>query len=369
VIFNGEIIRIKAKEAGLNLLQLAGRLGVSRQTVNSWIGGQSPRGGHLVKLCSLLNVRPDNFFNEQAENPVSVPLHRTIRGKGVTPDMRKVSQELAEQYLNLFRQTPPGTVLPVVRFQKRTAETVTLIADQLRRLSGVQADKPMDYNCAFQLLAKAGIYTVFRSFPDELRRNSYAFYSKIAGNRVVFVNIDTNVLDLIFQLLHETVHAVRDEESGNKDSDEEEALCDDVAESTQFPDYYVNMVALAIRGLDSAGVLINRLKAFSQENAHSLWGISYRLQHKGILQDAVNVAGAATNLNKNFPTIRQILYKKDDSRHFIDSLFKFSPNFMNLIAAQVPHCSTRKLGEWLGLESSLDASAVMEEIARIKAQA
>jgi transcriptional regulator with XRE-family HTH domain len=364
--FNGALIKSNAKEAGITLLQLAADIGVSRQTVNSWIGGQVPRGQYLVKLCNLLNIQPGTFFSETAENPISVPLHRTVRNKPVSPAMRELSKELAEQYLNLFRQAPTASMLPVLRIQKRSLENAQIIADWLRKKSGVDEGKPMDYNSAFRLLAKLGINTVFRTFPGDLQKNSYAFYSRIARQRVVFVNIDTNVLDLIFQILHETVHAVRDEEPDAIAIDEEEAFCNKVAELTQFPDFYVIIAARYISETKNPAVIINRMKEISRVGKHSLFGIYYRLKHLQLAPDGLNVGGAAINLNKGFPSLREILFSNDDPRNYVEMLSELSPNFFDLISSQVPGCSVRKFGEWLGLETSMDAQAVMDEIVRRK---
>ncbi|MBD3241513.1 MAG: helix-turn-helix domain-containing protein [Chitinivibrionales bacterium] len=362
--FNGSIIKTKAREAGLNLQGLSRQLGVSRQTVNSWTTGTVPRGSHLVHLCSILNVKPADFFAEPGESLLSVPLHRTIRKKAVTASMRKASQQLAAQYLNLFRQAPTVEVLPVVRVQQRTAEAAAVIARTLRELSGVGDGKPMDYQSAFRLLSRLGVYAVFRGFPDALKKSSYAFYSRIAGHRVVFVNIDTSPLDLIFYLLHETVHAIRDEEPGAIDLAEEEQLCDSVAELTQFPDYYVGTVAEIIAASSDPGTIINRMKEVSRQNKHSLFGIYYRLKHMGKMPPGVDVGGAATNLKAVMPTLRKLLFSHDDPRHYVDMLYALSPNFMSLIERQVPHCSVRKCGEWLGLDTSMDARKVMDEVSR-----
>jgi hypothetical protein len=42
---------------------------------------------------------------------------------------------------------------------------------------------------------------------------------------------------------------------------------------------------------------------------------------------------------------------------------------MALVAAQVPDCSVRKFGEWLGLDTTIDASTIMDEIIRRKTPA
>lgn len=366
--FNGSIIKTKIKEAGQTILGLSKELGVSRQTINGWISGAVPRGSHLVKLCSILNLKPGDFFSESAEKLLSVPLHRTIRNKPVSQVMRETSQQLAEQYVNLFRQAPTVAVLPVVRVQQRTPENSAIIANKLRDLSGIANDKPMDYESAFKLLSRLGIYVIFRSFPEDLKKDSYAFYSQIAGHRVVFVNVDTSPLDLIYYLLHETVHAIRDEDPSAIDVAEEEKFCDLVAELMQFPDFYVDNVARYITESKQPAVIINRMKEVCKDNKHSLFGIYYRLKHKGMMPEGVNVGGAATNLKTAVPTIRQILFSHEDSRHYVEGLYALSPNFMSLIEQQVPECSIRKFGEWLGLDTTMDAQSVMDEIARRKTQ-
>ncbi len=366
--FNGSIIKSKVKESGLNVLRLSEKLGVSRQTVNSWIGGAIPRGQHLVKLCYILNMKPNDFFAEPTEGLISVPLHRTIRGKPVSNQMKEASKELAEQYLNLFRQAPTVSVLPVVRIHKRTPENALIIASELRKLSDIDSSNPMNYKGAFQLLDQLGVFVVFRVFNEHLRKHSYAFYSRIAGNRVVFVNIDTNVLDLIFQLLHETVHAVRDEEPGAINLKEEENFCNMVAELTQFPDFYVRTVAKYISDHSDPAIIIKRMKEVSRDNNHSLFGIYYRLRHLNMIPPDLKVGGAATNLSKGFPTLRQILFAKDTPRDYVEVLNGLSPRFVSLVADQIPHCTVRKFGEWLGLETSMDSKEVIYEIARRKSQ-
>ncbi len=364
--FNGSIIKNKTKDVGYTLKALAKKLGVSRQTINSWIGGQVPRGQHFVKLCTFLDVRTDDFFDDSKDKSFSVPLHRTFKGKSVSNQMRKISLDLAKQYLNLFRQAPTTSILPVARIQKRTEKNAQIISEYLRKCSEVPEGKPMDYKSAFRLLSQLGIYVIFRAFPDKLKKGSYAFYSRIAGQRIIFINTETNVLDLIFQLLHETVHAIRDEEPAMIDNTDEEKFCDMVAEFAQFPDFYFNLVIQSVSSCKTTGEFVNVLKRLSKDNAHSLWGIYYRLRHNKILKSELNVGGAATNLNKKFPKIKDILFSDYDPHRFVDILSVLSPKFMQLLEEQIPHCSIRKFAEWIGLETSMDAQLVMDEIKRRK---
>jgi hypothetical protein len=74
-------------------------------------------------------------------------------------------------------------------------------------------------------------------------------HSRIAGHRVIFVSIDTSVINLNFCLLHETVHAVRDELPDQIEIQIEEEFSDMVTNHTQFPARYVEDVALMVKDL------------------------------------------------------------------------------------------------------------------------
>lgn len=363
--FRGDLIKKRAKEVGVTLQVLARRMGVSRQTVHKWIIGQTPRGSHLVRLCSALNLTPDSFFDESLGEAISVPLHRTVKRKPVTDDMRQASRALAEQYLPLFRQDSSVSEVPVVRMRDRSKKNALLLAKTLREKSGVGEGKPMDFASALMLLSKLGIYAIFREFPEEISKNSYAFFSKIERHRVVFINTRTNVLDLIFQLLHETVHAIRDEDLSQIENDDEEKFCDLVAETAQFPEVYAEMIACYVRDyVGKPGILINRLKEKSKENSHSLWGIVYRLEHMDLIKTPINVGGAATILNKEFPTIEEMVYYKQKPEECIDTLYRLSPLFISLVSSQMENVSIRKFGEWFGLSNSMDAKQLLRGLKR-----
>jgi hypothetical protein len=111
----------------------------------------------------------------------------------------------------------------------------------------------------------------------------------------------------------------------------------------------------------------NRLKEISRRNHHSLYGIYKKLKKNELFPAKLkNIGGVSTNLSKKFQTIREVLFKSDNVNDFLDSIYNFSPKFMKLIEQQIPDCSVRKFGECLGLDTSLDAQAVIDEILRRK---
>ncbi|MCK5836953.1 MAG: ImmA/IrrE family metallo-endopeptidase [Desulfobacula sp.] len=359
----GEKIKDLIKENNISIVKLAEKAGVSRQTVNDWIGGQVPKGNHLIKLCKIFNINPDFLFSKGFDESISVPVHRTRSNAKVNAKMQQDALGLAKEYDLLFRNDADSGILPVMRGQNRTNQTAKKVAKELRTRAEIIKDCPPGYEHVFTLMENLGIKIIFRNFPEKIK--AYAFYTKIHGHRVVFVNTGTNVLDLIFPLLHEAVHAVRDEYRVNDGFDEDEELfCDMVANYIQFPDEYVRMIYDVIKDLDT-GIQVNKLKTFGSKYRHALYGLAKRI--KDIDPNFnLNVGGPNTNLKKEFPTIGEILYKNNEPREYVDTVAGLSPLFINTILYQIDGLTNRKLAEILGIESLMDAKAVKDELVRLK---
>jgi len=353
--WEGEKIKGLVKERNITLINLAEQIGVSRQAVNDWVNGKVPKGNHLVALCRILSVSPENLFSDDSSETISIPVHRTRKKAKVNEHMQQDAMAMVKEYRNLFKNISDSVVVPVIRTKGRDEDSAIKIAGKLRKTSGVNNDEPMDYADAFQLLDELGITTIFRYFPQSVK--DYAFYTRIHGHRVVFVNNSTNVLDLIFPVLHEAVHAIRDEVYTNGSYDKaEEDFCDNVANFVQFPDEYIRFVSDTIYGLPDSHK-INKLKMFGHKYSHSLFGIFKRLKTMapGL---KLNVGGADTNLKREFPTIGEILLQDDDPKSFLDFLSELTPRFINTLKEQNENISYRKLGQLLGLESALDAKEI-----------
>ncbi|MFA6011929.1 MAG: helix-turn-helix transcriptional regulator [Desulfobacteraceae bacterium] len=359
----GENIKIMAKSKKISIAEVARLLQVSRQTVNDWIKGQVPKGNHLVGLSSILGVDPIEFFSKEASDSISLPAHRTRRSAKVNAIMDADALELAKEYENFFRNCPENNLVPVVRVTEINEKSALKIAKDLRNFVNVQDGIPIDYQEAFSLMKHLGIKIIFRYFPEKIK--SYAFYTKIHGHRVVFVNNSTNVIDLIFQLIHESVHAIRDEVPVDGFySNEEEKFCDMVANFTQFPDVYVDKIYKHIDG-QTIGAQINTLKLFSKDNKHSLFGIVESIK-KINHNFKLNVGGADTNLKKEFPLIGDILFSDSDPRNFVERLNKLSPLFVSSLAGQIDNITDRKLAELLGLDNGVDGKELRNELLKVK---
>jgi len=350
-----------SKKRGITLKRLSELLSVSRQTTTDWVKGQIPKGHHLIELSSLLEVSPGYFFENQTQDAVSLPLHRLRRTAKLTSEMKIEAQAMAQQYEKFFKEASDPGLVQVLRIKDRDRANAKALGKKLRKISGIQSQKPLDYTSAFHLLSELNIVTIFRYFPHFLK--DYAFYCRIHNHRVIFVNNHTNVLDLIFPLLHEATHAIRDEENNLVDDPVEEDFCDMVAHYAQFPDDYVKLVNDTIRGRRT-GVQINLLKTFARDNGHSLFGIAKRLKELNPSTN-LNVGGADTNLKKEFRTIGKVLFLNGDPRDYIEMVNSLSPLFVSMLAQHAKEATTRKTTEWLGLESQLDGKQAIEELKRI----
>lgn len=361
--WSGEKIKGLIKENNISIIKLAELAGVSRQTVNDWINGQVPKGNHLIFLCKTFNINPDYLFSQDFNDLISVPVHRARKRAKVTSSMQQDTLELAMEYDLLFRNASEPGILPVMRGKSRSEETAKKVAGDLRIKACASNDLPPDYLNTFTLMKNLGIKIIFRDFPARVK--AYAFYTKIHNHRVVFVNNSTKVLDLIFPLIHEAVHAIRDEISINDGFDEaEEDFCDMVANHVQFTDEYIKMVRDVIKDLDIAKQ-VNKLKTFGANYSHALFGIVKRIQSvdPGF---TLNIGGADSNLKKKFPTIGEILYRQNEPREYVNAIKELSPLFTRVILDQIDLLTTRKLGELLGIENIMDVKNVKDEFIRLK---
>ncbi|MFH2067390.1 MAG: XRE family transcriptional regulator [Pseudomonadota bacterium] len=359
----GEKIKDLIKENNISIVKLAEKIGVSRQTVNDWINGQVPKGSHLINLCKLFNINPDYFFEDGFNDSITVPVHRTRRAAKVTAKMQKDAVSLAREYDLLFRNDTDVGILPVMRGHGRDEKTTQKVANALRTRAGISNEMPPDYGHAFALMENLGIKIIFRNFPQKIK--AYAFYTKIHNHRIVFVNNATNILDLIFPLLHESVHAVRDEYRVNDGFDEEEELfCDNVSNHIQFPDEYVRMVYTVIKDLKPA-IQINKLKSFGEQYSHALFGLVKRIQNIDP-SFSLSIGGADTNLKKRFPAIGEILFGEKEPRDYVKILAELSPLFVRTIISQLDGLTDRKLGELLGIDTVMDAKSIKAELLRLK---
>jgi len=355
----GSQLKEYLRRAGVSQVALAKHVGVSRQTVVDWTKGQIPKGTHLLGICEILDIDPGVLFDD-SDSPVQVaPMHRRRRNAKVTPAMQRAAHDLAQGYANLLEAAdlPPLEMVARSSGDELSAEN---LARQMRALGGLSNDNaPIDYSHAFRILDRLGICVVFRTFPGMLK--GYAFYTVVNDQRLVIVNATTKLLDLIFPLLHETVHAVRNRTPKSAYAKAEEDFCDRVAGLVQFPDTYVDDAFDAIDGR-AAGAQVNALKKMARRHHHALFGLVRRIEerHGELSLAGRSVNGADANLRRECPTIGEILLA-DGATGFLEMLAELSPSWSRIVRHNVDAMTTSRLAEVLDL-AYVDARAVQDEL-------
>lgn len=355
----GERIKDLLENKSMTQETLAQEVGVSRQALSKWIKGQTPTGSHLVRLCGFLGVPADYFFTAEPGR-IAVPAHRTRGNAKNNEVMQDEALELARSYELFFRQAPEPGLVPSLR-SARTEEDAQRAAVELRGMAGATDDRPLSPEQIFRLYERLKISLIPVPFPPKVK--SYAFYVRINGHRVVFLNRDSNRLDMTFALVHDAVHAARDEESasGRMEDLDEEAFCDRVANLVQFPDRHVDEVGMLLRGMPS-GRKINTLKRLCLREDHAMYGVAKRLEERSA-RFSLKVAGADANLHKSVETVDEAFLVGNDARTYMENLRRMSPVFMRLLVESAHNLGLRMLGELLHLDW-LDAKELKKELTR-----
>jgi len=356
----GDKLKELVAKAGYTQAQISERLGVSRQTYNDWISGQVPKGLHLIAISRLLDVGAEDLF-AAGPSPVQVaPVHRKRPNVKVDREMQDAAKELAMEYASLLETQELPIIEPVVR--QNDEITAGRLAVRMREMAGLSdCMTPMDYRHTFGLLNKLGICVIFRQFPDSIK--SRALFTVINGHRVVLVNSAENVLDLIFCMLHEAVHAIRNRNPGDGWDKAEEDFCDRVAGLVQFPDNYVDDVRKAIQDR-APGVQVNVLKDFAGRHHHAIYGIVKRIEEKSGAKlglDPKSQNGADANLRKAFPTLGDALASSGNVSTFVQQMEALTPIWLDIVCRNADEMTTSKLADMIDL-GVIDALAVRDEL-------
>jgi len=360
--WNGNKLRQRVEDSGFTQESFSKKVGVTRTTYTAWITGEVPKGIHLIKIWDVLGLEPDALFNPGQPSVRAIPSHRKRGVAKVTGETNQAATALAESFAGLFEDTD----IPVLQLvaTQRTPEAAVKLAIELRKLMGIgDGHTPPTALHVFELLKKLGIYVIFTRFPENIK--DYAFYTHIKGNRVVFANTATNELDLIFPLIHEAVHAVRNvcPEDGAAWDQAEDVFCDRVAGLVQFPDGYVADVQAALRFCPS-GRYMDAMKEYAERHQHVIYGVVLRLVENDVLSKPKNMSPyhiADAALRKKHGTLRDLLLAKGHISTFLNNLQTFSPLWFALLQRQARGMTIGRLAECLDL-SYADAKSVIDDL-------
>ncbi|MBR5896849.1 MAG: helix-turn-helix transcriptional regulator, partial [Lachnospiraceae bacterium] len=100
------------KRCGWSQEELAEKLSVSRQSVSKWEGAQAvPDLQKILKMAELFNVTTDYLLRDEIEG---TPVENTGYTEDKDYDIRKVSMEEANEYLDTVKALAPKLALGVL---------------------------------------------------------------------------------------------------------------------------------------------------------------------------------------------------------------------------------------------------------------
>ncbi|MEI7597263.1 MAG: helix-turn-helix transcriptional regulator [Bacteroidota bacterium] len=74
-MFKSELIKSLCKEKGLSLTSLADQIGISNQGMHSLLKNNSTTIATLEKICNILGVTPNYFFEDDKDSANSIHLN------------------------------------------------------------------------------------------------------------------------------------------------------------------------------------------------------------------------------------------------------------------------------------------------------
>lgn len=349
------------KKAQKTQESFANDINVSRVTVNAWIKGQVPRGIELMKICRSLGMDADTFFEDDAI--FSFPRHRPKAHAKITEDRQHQTEKMIASFYSIFQGNLSDMLTPSLSYT-RDSDPV-LLAQELRKRSGVSEARTLRLQDVFDLAKNLGIFIVPISFDPELK--SSALYTFIDNrNKVIFIDNKTFALDLVYFILHEICHAVINNTSSDYD-DKEEAFCEKTAMLTQYPDCYIRGL-YDIVSSTTKGTAINNLKDFSIKNHHSLFGIAKAIDVMYKTNWNKTVAAASQKMKSENQTklnLSTILLSQNNADDFLRKFKSISPLYLDkVILKKYKSVTDRRLSELFGLDNILDGMDLRAELER-----
>jgi transcriptional regulator with XRE-family HTH domain len=252
------------EKKGLNAAAVAGTLGVSRTIVSEWLRTlKLPRPRYLLELAKLLELSYEDIV---ILDPSREPLV-AFRKHGNA----KIRAEDKERAKELGRAT--GLLVPYFPFRRLSAPA-RLISPKVdpdyieeaaleTRAELKTGERRIDFQSIIDLFAelKTVIVPVLWGEKDSLDNALHA-YLPDSQTTIVYLNLDTKLVDFKFWMLHELAHAKTVE---HLDGKEAELFADAFASAVLVPRRLAEAEARALETVQDQGMRIQRAIAVAEE--------------------------------------------------------------------------------------------------------
>lgn len=301
---------------GLNQAQLAEKLGVSREAVSKWIGGETcPTPDKLVRIAGILRAGFDELVI--APSPAVAPpvvYYRRKASRKTKPSDLARARERGESLRRLVPHLPGESLTraPTLQNPRNEYPYLQRIAEDVRKAMKIAPGKPLDFEDLIDKFIELNAILVPVLWGAQVEHgNALNVYLPDSGTTWVFLNLDSNAVDFKFWMAHELGHSLAPELGEEKG----EPFADAFAQALLFPQADAEALRTRLRADPTAGHRINRIKAEAQARVISPLTIRYAVQaleaHEHLepvdLGEVPSFMGAAKNFGKGYKTITQAL--------------------------------------------------------------
>lgn len=251
-VFNAEALQAK----GLNASAVAKSLGVSRECVSKWLGGESlPKPDKLLALGVLLGVAYGDLVLRFGDVAAPVVHFRKKQNRVQDEDDEQARDSFASIIEHIAHHKPSGSGLTIAPLKNPRSDYdyAAMAADFFRRqLNLPRRLKSNDLVRWFNLF---GINLIPAFWGDKQYYGNALRVSLPDGSTWVVLNLDSKVCDFLFWMAHEIGHSIAPELKG----EDSESFADNFANALLFPPSEADALyaALPRNRADAVGAMLN----------------------------------------------------------------------------------------------------------------
>jgi Zn-dependent peptidase ImmA (M78 family) len=235
---NIEILKEKISEKFSSQESFVNLLGVSRRTLQNWLSKESVPDDQIFPILNTLDLS-----SEDEELLLELPkLQMVFRAKHsiqASNESALLCEEIAESFIKL--STTAYEVKDSIPVLQKPFRIETVIST-MRSVLSLGESEPAFLSDVLERLKFHNVSTIFFPF-DKIgidinkQAREVAFTAVKDGKRIIFLDINRKIDEVLFDLLHEVTHIICGH-LPEKTTDEDERLCNRVATEVIYPQLF-----------------------------------------------------------------------------------------------------------------------------------
>lgn len=361
------------EKAGLSPANISQKLGVSREAVSRWLAGKSlPRPDKLLKLALTLDLKLDEL-TLTTEDPNEPVIAFRKRGNTKTTEAHIArAKNMGRMLSALVPYLPYDLLVQPATLKNPTTDYAYIqqVASKLRADIGVRPDDELSFNHLIKKFNDLQAVIIPVLWGKKVQHeNALHIYLPESMTTWVYLNLDVEVHDFKFWMAHELGHVFTPELRGK----EAEDFADALAGALIFPESLAEKAYHDIRRSRTDKSRVSKIRNIANCYSISMISVYYEVnkyaEHnklETIVLDNKALFGTNTNLNKQYPTVSEILFKtnKPTVQAYIQvssDLFD-SPIFTALQAYLMEHDKPASYVQCIFNTPLLDAKGIHAEL-------